>query len=69
MPSVELSLCAGPNEIASNLRRAIDETLHQLANREYDPEEFKKLVEAEGDYIADFDDEDEEETDAKTQQK
>lgn len=67
--AVELSLCAGPNEIAATLRRSIDETLHQLANREYDPEEFKKLVEAEGDYISDLEEEDEDETDEKTQSK
>lgn len=65
----DLSLCAGANEIAATLRQAIDETLHQLANREYDPDEFKKLVEEEGDYVADLDDEDDDEANEQTHSK
>ena len=60
----DLSLCSGANEIAATLRQAIDETLHHLANREYDPEEFAKMVREEGGYVMDkfgaMDDDDDE---------
>ena len=57
----ELATCGHDTRaIASALKKEIDGTLHQLANREYDPEEFKRLVEADGESIFDEDgDEDE----------
>lgn len=52
----ELATCAGANELAAVLRREIFETLRMLATREYSDEEFRAMVEAEGDQIDTGDD-------------
>lgn len=52
----ELAACAGANELAAVLRREIFETLRMLATREYSDEEFRAMVEADGDQIDTGDD-------------
>lgn len=60
----ELALCKSASECYAVLRKEICETLHRLANRKYDPEEFAKMVREEGVYVMDkfgaMDEEDEE---------
>ena len=57
----DLAACGSAHECYAVLRKAICETLNTLANRKYDPEEFAKMVRAEGDFV--LDDEDDEEED------
>lgn len=47
----ELASCAGANEIAAALRKEVYAILDSLANRKYSPEEFRAMIEAEGDEI------------------
>lgn len=54
----DLAMCAGENEIASVLKNELCGLMREMASKKYDPQEFRELVESEGDYITD-DDEDE----------
>lgn len=54
----DLAMCAGENEIASVLKNELCGLMRDMASKKYDPQEFRELVESEGDYITD-DDEDE----------
>lgn len=47
----ELASCAGANEIAAALRKEVYSILESLANKKYSPEEFRAMVEADGDEI------------------
>ena len=60
--ALKLALCKTENQMAAVVRKALFDVMASMAQHQYDPERYRKLVEEEGDLTAglDFDTEEEE---------